>query len=671
MGIIDNSEYKYIEIGIPDDIKEILSSLRYSTKQFLKFEFAEKYDRKKIHCTFDPSTLDKSLSLLEKKLKKEVEGLDYRSYNRIENIIFENINKLESKNEFETKEIKEDSEYIKKALRKYENSAGLHESIILGNQPIFVRATKGSFEYTDYIEEGNYRFYPIDNILTHNPIPYSFTSKEELEDYIKLAREETFSSMFEKVIDQYEKYVNAEEHTLVIFAADTVYSYFQNRFGNTHYNILVGDPGSGKNSALFLFKVLGYRVFYVTSASAANYNTFLGEIQEGQGTIAEDEADDIGSSSDKKNILKAGYAAGGTVPKVGFTNNGKRFQECYLPYCHKWLAMEKLPYDNNSRGISDRTFPHYFMNGEVKYNIKEIWEASDSELNKDILHLRKLLFAFKLINYYYKFPEIRTNLKNRDAELTHFLLRMFYGGKNFERIRSALSRVTYEKTANKSNSIEASIIECLILLSENEKSKNREIISFTNEEFNTKFKEITDAQHNGYDYLGLTFILPDGTKVGKVEISKLLKSKFKAKATRTNHSRGYHVKRKDMTQISKQYVIIKDIKMFDNEGNEINKPNPGENMTEVTQVTDFKGATPSSSDTQNDEDEGIILNKGSDSGENSEHFFNIKKTNSNENNTRSSSENIENQIEGDSHVSQGDSQIKDKTIEKRDSHTFK
>ncbi|MDN5867381.1 MAG: AAA family ATPase, partial [Candidatus Nitrosocosmicus sp.] len=175
-----------------------------------------------------------------------------------------------------------------------------YESIIIGNKPMFVKITKESFEYVDYIQDGEYRFYPIDNILTHNPIPYSFTSKEELEHYIILAKEETFSSMFEKVFDQYGKYVNAEEHSLVIFAADTIYSYFQNRFGNTHYNILVGEPGSGKNSALLAFKFLGYRVFYVTSASAANYNTFLGEIQEGQGTIAEDEADDIGSSSDKK-----------------------------------------------------------------------------------------------------------------------------------------------------------------------------------------------------------------------------------------------------------------------------------------------------------------------------------------------------------------------------------
>ncbi len=91
-------------------------------------------------------------------------------------------------------------------------------------------------------------------------------------------------------------------------------------------------------------------------------------------------------------------------------------------------------------------------------------------------------------------------------------------------------------------------------------------------------------------------------------------------------------------------------------------------MTEVTQVTDFKGLPPSTN-TQNDNEKDkhdvcIIHNIESDSGEKSDHFFGTKKTSSNENSTQLSSENTENQIEKDYHVSQGDSQIKDKTGEK-------
>lgn len=68
-------------------------------------------------------------------------------------------------------------------------------------------------------------------------------------------------------------------------------------------------------------------MFYVTSASAPNYFTFLGETEECQGTIAEDEADDIGHDREKQKILKTGYASGGNVPKVDLTYG--RTQESY------------------------------------------------------------------------------------------------------------------------------------------------------------------------------------------------------------------------------------------------------------------------------------------------------------------------------------------------------
>ena len=139
----------------------------------------------------------------------------------------------------------------------------------------------------------------------------------------------------------YRKYVNIEDHQIARLAADTIYSYFQDKFPTLHFNIFVGDNGSGKNSALLVYKHLGYRVFYVVSASAPNYFTFLGEIEECQGTIAEDEADDIGYNKEKQKIFKSGYASGESVPKTDLTFG--RTQESYLTYCMKWIAMEELP----------------------------------------------------------------------------------------------------------------------------------------------------------------------------------------------------------------------------------------------------------------------------------------------------------------------------------------
>jgi len=219
-------------------------------------------------------------------------------------------------------------------LRKYVLDGQLYESVIVNKNPKFltISTNKNStnnndngssnekldnnniqFKLLDKIEVPNYEFYPADSLVTHNPIPYVFESEEELKEYIELAKRETFDSMFQQNLHQIKNFVKIEEHVLIILAADTLYSYFQEKFGTTHYNIFIGENGSGKNSALLFFKILGYRVFYVTAASAANYYTFLGKNQEGQGAIAEDEADDIGYDRDKQRILKTGYASGGNV----------------------------------------------------------------------------------------------------------------------------------------------------------------------------------------------------------------------------------------------------------------------------------------------------------------------------------------------------------------------
>lgn len=185
---------------------------------------------------------------------------------------------------------------------------------------------------------------------------------------------------------------------------------------------------------------LGYRVFYVTTASAANYYTFLGEIQEGQGTIAEDEADDIGYNKDKQRILKTGYASGGNVPKVELSKNGStRNQVSYLTFCHKWLAMEELPDEKKIRGMLDRSFIFKFIMGDVKYNIKRILKDEKSNQHKQLVHLRKLLFAFKLLKQDAVFPDLQINIKNRNAELVEPLLRIFYKTSSFDKIQKALS----------------------------------------------------------------------------------------------------------------------------------------------------------------------------------------------------------------------------------------
>lgn len=473
-------------------IPNIVDAIKYNEgAKVLETTFVSEYGKRRIFTQFDPTHIDKSLRELENKIRKEIPEIG-NFYMQIEEAIYDN---LEALNEGkDKKEDKTNQRFRIQYVRKYEKDGKLLESILVADMPKFISVSDNGYELIDEWEVGNYVLRPKDNLTTHNPIPYSFSSEHELTEYFDLAKKETIDSLFEKILQEFRNYVNTEEHSLVILAADTLYSYFQTMFGTTHYNMLVGESGSGKNSALLVFRILGYGVFYVTSASAANYYTFLGDIQEGQGSIAEDEADNIGKDSDKKNIIKTGYASGGSVPKTSFSQDGQRHQKSYLTFSHKWFAMEELPYDRNNRGIFDRSFIHYFVRSEVRHNIKEVLSDKDSKLYKDLIHLRKILFAFKLLNYKFKFPEIKTNLDARDAELTHFLLRTFKDSKNSEIVRSALSKVIYERTESKSNSVEAKITESLKLIIEADANVERNLQEISNEDFTGVFKQVIGAK---------------------------------------------------------------------------------------------------------------------------------------------------------------------------------
>ena len=79
--------------------------------------------------------------------------------------------------------------------------------------------------------------------------------------YVKLAYAENYDSLYLKVETAIKRYVNVEEYYYPILIGDIIWSYFQDRFGYTHYLIFTGDNGSGKNSALLFFKLLGTEYF--------------------------------------------------------------------------------------------------------------------------------------------------------------------------------------------------------------------------------------------------------------------------------------------------------------------------------------------------------------------------------------------------------------------------
>ena len=139
----------------------------------------------------------------------------------------------------------------------------LVEAVIVGGQPSFIQLKRDGFILLDKVELNNIILKPKD-LQSYASQPYVFESQVEIEHYLNLAKQVTnFDKVFSIVKTIYQKYVDAEDHYIALLTADTIYSYFQDIFGTTHYLICIGDNSSGKNSILLTFANLGYRVLLV------------------------------------------------------------------------------------------------------------------------------------------------------------------------------------------------------------------------------------------------------------------------------------------------------------------------------------------------------------------------------------------------------------------------
>ncbi|MGC2569863.1 MAG: hypothetical protein WA364_00010, partial [Candidatus Nitrosopolaris sp.] len=290
---------------------------------------------------------------------------------------------------------------------------------------------------------------------------YVFKDRKEISDYLKLAKEKTanqnFDLIFKLVKTIFKQYVILPGHHITHLVASIIYSNFQDKFATTHYDLLVGGNGSGKNSVLLVFGELAYRVLLATNVSGANIFTFLGTTEECQGTVAEDEVDSLDDDRDKKNLLKSGYSRGTSrIPKTDL--NAGRKQELFHSYCYKILASESALDPSKSRGLLDRCFVIPFLVGKPKYNIKKVTEKTKryQHLAIELEKVRKLLFACRMIHHGDTFEERDLNIFGREAELTEHLIRVFqHSPDTLNELLPALSKCLNAKREVKSNSEES------------------------------------------------------------------------------------------------------------------------------------------------------------------------------------------------------------------------
>ena len=592
----------FIDLPLTDELKkeQIVSSFKKDKRtNNLLLTLNHAYKQKQIIShVYEGHKWNDTVDTLNKKLKHS--GVSDTHIRLIEDSLTDNYEIVLEIEQAQVNNIEEQPPKPVK-IRKYTGNGTLplHEAIVFkdGQTAFLTLDENGRAKYETEINRPGMVLRPADNLDSQNPLPYIFESPDELNQYLERARSETFGSLYLKTKLIYRKYVNIEDYLLSILSADTIYSYFQDKFPTLHYNIFVGDNGSGKNSALLVYRHLGYRVFYVVSASAPNYFTFLGDKEECQGTIAEDEAEGIGYNKEKQKIFKSGSASGGSVPKVDLTFG--RTQESYLTYGMKWLAMEELPDYKKIKGILERSFVFRFIVGDVEYNIKDVIKyAGDPKfkpLHDELIDLRKLLFAYRMIHYNDVIPDLCLNIKHRSAELTKPVLRLFSSRNDapmaLEEIRRALSKIISERNELKRNSVESKLLEIVNNLIERDGanpdgSNDLESYTFYNEDIWTETKTVMNGRDNAFkpeSFYSIEF----GT-ISHKYITSIYKSKFKAEPFKvgsgTETKRGLRFSKEVLDRLVIHYDVPDEIVILD----QTDKPESKGSATDATLATHYE-----------------------------------------------------------------------------------
>ena len=288
----------------------------------------------------------------------------------------------------------------------------------------------------------------------------------ELNEYFRRAKDISKDELYDIAKKFFQKYVDQDKNIIVMLAADSIFTYFQDVFPATHYSECVGGNDVGKSSIGYTFAYTGYRVVRGTSISGANYTRILGSIEPGQCVIIEDEGDMISEDPVKVGILKAGYEYDMRVPK---TNMNTKNQETnwFFPYCYKMVLAEKSLSSWKAKGLVDRTFTYQCRPGKVNYSIKKVVSQTinkSPELERqynELLDFRKLMLCYRLIHYSDDLPQIRVNVRNRDEELSFPHLQLFYGTKSFEEIKTAMALFLKQRRRRRGRSLEAAMYPLL------------------------------------------------------------------------------------------------------------------------------------------------------------------------------------------------------------------
>lgn len=387
------------------------------------------------------------------------------------------------------------------------------ESVFVDKIPAFLVKCKGteeiSIEYEIKCNEKVYR--PLER-HEFGYLPFNFTSEE-----IERLNSEIISNekILENVLKMVQHYVAAPLRDQTLITGEILLTYCQEWINTVHFPFFVGETESGKSTVLHLGRWLSYRCVVSEDWPNADVYNFLGEVNEGGGTICEDEAQEMGRNREKIRTYKNSYSRGSVKPRVIMTQYG-RYQTFFKTFCCKWFAGENVPHD---KGFLERLVIVYMLGGKPRGNLKS---ASFKE-QKFLKELRNKLLIWKLQNIGKEFPRIDTRLSGRNQELWQDFLSIFHGTRFEVQSREVADHYLKQRKESIKDSLEAKIFRSIkpLLDQSMELESNAIWNRITNsDEIPGKLDEKT----------GNTFYLDeDDRKLTKNSLADIVRYKFQAK----------------------------------------------------------------------------------------------------------------------------------------------
>ena len=197
--------------------------------------------------------------------------------------------------------------------------------------------------------------------------------------------------------------------------ADTIFTYYQDGMGLTHYLFFVGGNDSGKSNNLFVLKYLAYRNFISTGYDSRQYISVPWKWRRRSRFLCYDEAEKLDEDRLMMATLKSGYLQGCPVARTD--KSFGRTQLSLTPIVGRHLLQEKFPDPTIAKGFIQRCIELKCFAGDPEYDIVEVIDESGAEefkeLKRELNDMHNLLLAVRLLHFHEVIPDVHLEHKTK------------------------------------------------------------------------------------------------------------------------------------------------------------------------------------------------------------------------------------------------------------------